>query len=71
MGAAVWYTMPIMRNWDETPPRLAECAACTGCTACVAVCPQFARSLPKLKLAAARLGLKKSCAERKEPETFM
>ena len=42
VGAAVWYTMPIMRNWDETPPRLAERAACTGCTACVAVCPRDA-----------------------------
>lgn len=42
VGAAVWYTMPIMRNWDETPPGLAERAACTGCTACVAVCPRDA-----------------------------
>lgn len=44
---------------------------CITCMRCVAVCPQFARHLSRLKLAAAKLSLKKACAQRREPELFI
>lgn len=52
-------------------PSKTDESRCITCMRCVAVCPQFARSLGKLKLAAAKLSLKKSCAGRREPEFFM
>lgn len=56
---------------SRTGPTKTDNDKCITCMRCVAVCPQFARSLGKVKLAAAKLSLKKVCEERREPEIFM
>ena len=52
-------------------PRKTEKETCIGCMRCVRICPQKARQLPKLKMAAGRLYLADAARNRKEPELFL
>lgn len=51
---------------DKTDP-----AACITCMRCVSICPQHARKLNGLLVAAAAQMLKKACGERKANELFL
>lgn len=44
---------------------------CISCMRCVHLCPHYARSLNPIALAGLRAALKKACAKRREPETFL
>lgn len=44
---------------------------CITCMHCVFTCPNYARGLNAVVLAATRTMLKKACAERREPEVFL
>lgn len=44
---------------------------CISCMRCVQICPHYARSLNPIALAGLRAALKKACAVRREPETFL
>lgn len=42
-----------------------------SCMRCIKVCPQHARSVNKLMVAAAAMALKKACSVRKECELYL
>lgn len=52
-------------------PYKTDNAKCITCMHCVFTCPNYARSLNPVMLAATRTKLKKACAARKAPETFI
>lgn len=52
-------------------PRKTDKKICIGCMRCVKVCPQKARHLPKLKMAAGKFYLSSAARIRKEPEMFL
>ena len=52
-------------------PYKTENAKCITCMHCVYTCPNYARGLNPVMLAATRTMLKKSCARRKLPETYL
>jgi len=56
---------------DAQNPRKTDKAKCIGCMRCVRICPQKARYLPKIKMAAGEFFLSKAKRIRKEPEMFL
>ena len=52
-------------------PWKTENGKCVTCMHCVFTCPNYARALNPVLLAAVRTKLKKDCAARREPETFI
>ncbi len=52
-------------------PKKTDTGACITCMRCVEICPQHARSVDPMMLAVTEGKLKKSCAERKEPELIL
>lgn len=52
-------------------PRKTDTGACITCMRCVEICPQRARSVNPMMLAVVAGKLKKSCADRKEPELIL
>lgn len=55
----------------EEDPRTTDKSRCISCMRCLDLCPAGARKLNPLMLAAAGMGLKKACAERKNNEIFL
>lgn len=56
---------------SASDPTKTDAKKCITCMRCVAVCPHYARSLNAVVLAATKAKLRKSCSERKTPETFL
>ena len=56
---------------DLDDPQKTDAAACISCMRCVSVCPQQARRVNGVALAAAALALKKACSQRKECELYL
>ena len=56
---------------DPRDPGCTDKTRCISCMRCVSVCPQSARSVSPVLLAAADLMLKKACAGRKEAELYL
>lgn len=56
---------------DPKDPHKVDQHLCISCMRCVSVCPQHARKLNPLMLAAAHTMLKKVCSDRKENELFL
>ena len=56
---------------DPKDPHKVDQNLCISCMRCVSVCPQHARKLNPLMLAAAHTMLKKVCSDRKENELFL
>ena len=56
---------------DKANPAVTNGKACIACMRCVAVCPENARKVNPLLLAAAGQMLKKACRDRKRPELFL
>ncbi|MEG1242281.1 MAG: EFR1 family ferrodoxin [Oscillospiraceae bacterium] len=52
-------------------PRRTDKNLCISCMRCMDICPQNARRLNRLMLAAAEKSFAKKCAERREPEIFI
>ena len=52
-------------------PSKTDTSKCISCMRCIAVCPQQARKVSKLKVALSIRMLKKACESRKEPELFI
>lgn len=52
-------------------PAVTDAAACISCMRCIAVCPQKARSVSKVLLAAGSMKLKKECSGYKRNELFL
>ncbi len=52
-------------------PTVTDNAACISCMRCIAVCPQKARSVSKVLLAAGSMKLKKECSGYKRNEVFL
>ncbi len=52
-------------------PTVTDNAACISCMRCIAVCPQKARSVSKVLLAAGSMKLKKECSGYKRNEIFL
>ena len=52
-------------------PSKTNTSKCISCMRCIAVCPQQARKVSKLKVALSIRMLKKACESRKEPELFI
>ena len=52
-------------------PSKTDTNKCISCMRCIAVCPQQARKVSKLKVALSIRMLKKACESRKEPELFI
>ena len=55
---------------DPERPRQTDKARCISCMACVAACPEGARKVRSLLVAASAKMLKKACADRKANELF-
>ena len=55
----------------EDAPYRTDNKKCITCMHCVFACPNYARGLNPVMLAATRTMLKKACAARREPETFI
>ena len=56
---------------DPADPKQTDKEACISCMRCVSICPQSARKVSSVMLAAAELALKKVCSDRKEGELFL
>ncbi len=56
---------------DPDAPFKTDSGKCITCMHCVFACPNYARSLNPVMLAATRTALKKSCAQRREAEMFV
>lgn len=56
---------------DKDDPRKTDAAKCISCMRCVAVCPENARGLNGVLLAAVAAKLKKACSVRKECELYI
>jgi ferredoxin len=55
---------------DPQNPKKTDEKTCISCMGCIAVCPQHARKINPLLVAAAGAKMKKACAGRKENELF-
>lgn len=55
----------------EDAPYKTDAGRCITCMHCVFTCPNYARALNPVMLAAVRTKLKKACAGRKLPETYL
>lgn len=56
---------------DPSHPKSTDVDKCISCMQCVAICPQKARSVSKLKVRIAAFKMKKSCSERKQNELYL
>lgn len=56
---------------DKNNPKKVDDKACISCMRCVALCPNDARKVNPVLLAAVGLALKKVCSERKDCELFL
>lgn len=56
---------------DPSDPRRTDKSKCISCMRCVSICPQSARKVSPLLLAAVNMALKKSCSDRKEGELYL
>lgn len=56
---------------DPQNPQNTDKDLCISCMRCVAICPQSARKVNPVMLAAADLMLKKVCTDRKEGELYI
>ena len=56
---------------DASDPSKTDTKRCISCMRCIAVCPQKARSVSKVLLAAGSMKLKKACADYKKNELFV
>lgn len=56
---------------DPNDPKHTEKNKCISCMRCVSVCPQSARKVSSVMLAAADLALKKVCSDRKVGELYL
>ncbi len=60
-----------VRTIDISDPKSTDAKKCISCMRCIKVCPQHARSVNKLMVAAAAMALKKACSVRKECELYL
>lgn len=60
-----------VRTIDISDPKSTDAKKCISCMRCIKVCPQHARSVNKLMVAAAAMALKKECSVRKECELYL
>ena len=56
---------------DLSDPKHTDKNKCISCMRCVSICPQSARKVSSVMLAAADVALKKVCSERKEGELYI
>lgn len=56
---------------SESDPTKVDESKCISCMRCVSVCPNHARRVNKLLVAAAALKMKKTCSERKNYELYL
>ena len=56
---------------DRNDPKKVKDKACISCMRCISVCPNAARKVNPVMLAAVGVALKKVCSERKECELFL
>lgn len=56
---------------DPQDPQNTDQDLCISCMRCVSICPQSARKVNPVMLAAADLMLKKVCTDRKEGELYI
>ena len=56
---------------DKADPKKVDDKACISCMRCITVCPQGARKVNPVMLAAVGVALKKVCSERKACELFL
>ena len=56
---------------DQNDPKCTDKDRCISCMRCVAVCPQSARKVSSVMLAAVDVMLKKVCLDRKEGELYL
>jgi ferredoxin len=56
---------------DRSDPRRTDKKKCISCMRCVSICPQSARKVNPLMLAAVDMVLKKACSTRKEGELYL
>lgn len=56
---------------DPNDPRHTDKDKCISCMRCVSICPQSARKVSSVMLAAVDVALKKVCSQRKEGELYL
>lgn len=56
---------------DHSDPEKVDSKACISCMRCVSICPNSARKVNGVMMAAVSTMLKKVCAERKECELYL
>ncbi len=56
---------------DHSDPKKVDSKACISCMRCVSICPNSARKVNGVMMAAVSTMLKKACAERKECELYL